>query len=168
MIEIEATCTRCRGDPHPKPLQSITSRKCQVERKPIMSTTETETVFSLESARTEARLAGQREQLRRTPGDRVLALDIAAGDERVRQLRRDHAVHVRVEQERAQADRQRDQDARAELEARLIADYRQASLGTTAAEAKAALPDLLHRHRLGEQDRMDAALVEQRRRLGAF
>jgi vancomycin resistance protein YoaR len=131
-----------------------------------MSTTETETVFSLEANRTEARLAGQREQLRRTPGERVLALDIEAGAERVRQLRRDHAVHVRVEQERAQADRQRDQDARAELEAKLTSAYIASAPGVSAAEAKAALPDLLHRHRLAEQDRMDAMLAEQRRRLG--
>lgn len=133
-----------------------------------MSTTETESVFSLESARIEARLAEQRQQLRRNPADRVLELDIAAGDERVRQLRRDHAVHVRVEQERAQADRQRDQDARAALEAKLTSAYIASAPGVTAVEAKAALPDLLHRHRLAEQDRLDAALVEQRRRIGSF
>ncbi len=133
-----------------------------------MSTTETQTVFSLESARIEARLAGQREQLRANPANRVLELDIEAGDERVRQLRRDHAVHVRVEQERAQADRQRDQDAREALEVKLTSVYIASAPGVTEAEAKAALPDLLHRHRLAEQDRMDAALVEQRRRVGAF
>jgi len=133
-----------------------------------MSTTETETVFSLEANRIEARLADQRQQLRRTPGDRVLELDIAAGDERVRQLRRDHAVHVRVEQERAADATKQGADARAELEARLMADYRAAGPGITETEARAALPDLLHRHLIGEQGRMAAALAEQRRRLGKF
>ncbi len=127
-----------------------------------------ETTFSLEANRIEARLAGQREQLRRTPGDRVLELAIADGDERVRRLRRDHAAHVRVEQERAQADRQRAQAARAALEAKLVAEYRQAAPGTTAAEAQVALPDILHRFRLAEQDRLDAAFAAQRRRVGAF
>jgi len=131
-----------------------------------MSTTET--VFSLEATRIEARLAGQREQLRRTPGDRVLELDIEASDERVRQLRRDHDVHVRVEQARAADATKQGADARAALEAKLVADYRKAGPGTTEAEAKAALPDLLHRHRLAEQDRLGAALAEQRRRLGQF
>ena len=133
-----------------------------------MSTTETETVFSLESARIEARLAEQREQLRRTPGDRVLELDIADGDERARRLRRDHDVHVRVERDREAADAARAQAARAALEAELMSAYIASAPGTTAAEAKAALPDLLHRARLSEQDRLDAALVEQRRRVGAF
>lgn len=127
-----------------------------------------ETVFSLESARIEARLAEQREQLRRNPADRVLELDIEAGDERVRQLRRDHAVHVRVDQERAQADAARAQAARAEQEAELTSAYIASAPGVTAAEAKAALPDLLHRYRLGEQDRLDAALADQRRRIGSF
>ena len=133
-----------------------------------MSTTETETVFSLEANRIEARLAGQREQLRRTPGDRILELDIEAGDERVRQLLRDHDVHVGVEREREAADAARAQAARTELEQRLMADYRASAPGTTETEARAALPDLLHRFRLGEQARLDAALVEQKRRLGSF
>ena len=127
-----------------------------------------ETTFSLEANRIEARLAGQREQLRRTPGDRVLELAIADGDERVRRLRRDHAAHARVEQERAQADRQRDQDAREALEAKLTSAYIASAPGVSAAEAQAALPDLLHRFRLGEQDRLAAAFAEQRRRVGQF
>ena len=133
-----------------------------------MSTTETETVFSLEANRTEARLAGQREQLRRTPGDRVLELDIADGDERARRLRRDHDVHVRVEREREAADAARAQAARAALEAELVADYRAAGPGVTEAEARAALPDLLHRHLIGEQDRLADAFAAQRRRVGSF
>ncbi len=127
-----------------------------------------ETTFSLEANRIEARLAGQREQLRRTPGERVLALDIEAGAERVRQLRRDHAVYARVENQRAADATKRDADARTELEQRLMDEYRQAAPGTTAAEAQVALPDLLHRFRLGEQDRLAAALVEAKKRIGSF
>ncbi len=126
------------------------------------------TVFQNEADRLETNLAEQRQQLRANPANRVLELAIEAGDERVRQLRRDHGVYARVEQERAQADRQRDQDARAALEAKLTSAYIASAPGVSAAEAKAALPDLLHRHRLAEQDRLDAALVEQRRRIGAF
>ena len=118
------------------------------------------TVFEAEADRIETRLAGQREQLRRTPGDRVLELAIAAGVEKVRQLRRDHDVHVGVERAR--------EAARTELEQRLMDEYIAAAPGTTAAEAQVALPDLLHRHRLAERDRMDAALVEAKRRIGAF
>lgn len=131
-----------------------------------MSTTES--VYSLAADRLETNLAEKRRQLRANPADRVLALDIEAGDERVRQLRRDHDVHVRVEQARAADATKRDADARAALEAKLMSAYIASSPGTTEAEAKAALPDLLHRHRLAEQDRMAAALAEQRRRLGAF
>jgi len=126
------------------------------------------TVFEAEADRIETRLAGQREQLRRTPGDRILELAIAAGVEKVRQLRRDHDVHVGVERAREAADAARAQAARAELEARLMDEYIAAAPGTTAAEAQVALPDLLHRHRLAERDRMDAALVEAKRRIGAF
>jgi len=133
-----------------------------------MSTTETETIFSLESARIEARLAGQRQQLRANPADRVLELDIEAGDERARQLRRDHDVHVRVERDREAADAARAQAARAELEAKLVADYRAAGPGITETEARAALPDLLHRHLIGEQGRMADAFAAQRRRIGNF
>jgi len=126
------------------------------------------TVFETEADRIEARLTDQRQQLRANPANRVLELAIADGDERVRQLRRDHAVHVRVEQERAADATQRDADARAALEAKLVADYRAAGPGITETEARAALPDLLHRHRIAELDRRDAALVEAKRRIGAF
>jgi len=118
------------------------------------------TVFEAEADRIETRLAGQREQLRRTPGDRVLELAIAAGVEKVRQLRRDHDVHVGVERAR--------EAARTELEQRLMDEYIAAAPGTTAAEAQVALPDLLHRCRLGEQDRLADAFAAQRRRVGSF
>ncbi len=131
-----------------------------------MSTTET--VYSLEANRLETNLADQRRQLRANPANRALELDIADGDERVRRLRRDHAAHVRVEQERAADATKRDADARTELEQRLMDEYRQAAPGTTAAEAQVALPDLLRRHRIAELDRRDAALVEAKRRIGAF
>jgi len=173
------TCQRCRDGPDDevsgvalddskRAKGEITRPKCQVGRKPIMSTTETETVFNLEADRIEARLAGQREQLRRTPGDRILELAIAADVEKVRQLRRDHDVHAGVERAREAADAARAQAARAELEAKLMAGYRKAGPGITEAEAKAALPDLLHRARLAEQDRLDAAFAAQRRRIGNF
>ncbi len=126
------------------------------------------TVFETEADRIEARLADQRQQLRANPANRALELDIEAGDERVRQLRRDHAVHVRVENQRAADATKRDAEARAALEAKLVADYRAAGPGITETEARAALPDLLHRHRIAELDRRDAALVEARQRIGRF
>jgi len=126
------------------------------------------TVFQNEADRIEARLAGQREQLRANPANRALELTIEAGAERVRQLRLVHDAHVRVENQRAADATKRDADARTELEARLMADYRAAGPGVTEAEARAVLPDLLHRARLAEQDRLAVALVEQRRRVGAF
>ncbi len=126
------------------------------------------TVFETEADRLETNLAEKRRQLRANPADRALELAIEDGDERRRQLLRDHDVHVRVEREREAADAARAQAARTELEQRLMAEYRQAAPGTTAAEAQVALPDLLHRHLFGERDRMDAALAEQRRRLGSF
>jgi len=127
-----------------------------------------ETIFSLEADRIEARLAGERQQLRADPANRILELAIADGDERVRQLLRDHDAHVRVERDREAADAARAQAARTELEQRLMADYRASAPGTTETEARAALPDILHRHRLGEQARLDAALVEAKRRIGQF
>ena len=126
------------------------------------------TVFQNEADRLETNLAEQRQQLRANPANRVLELAIADGDERVRQLRRDHDAHVHVEREREAADAARAQAARAELEAKLMAGYRKAGPGITEAEAKAALPDLLHRARLAEQDRLDAAFAAQRRRIGNF
>ena len=126
------------------------------------------TVFQNEADRIEARLADQRQQLRANPANRALELDIEAGNERRRQLLRDHDVHVGVERDREAADAARAQDARAALEAKLMSAYIASAPGTTAAEAKAALPDLLHRARLAEQDRLAVALVEQRRRIGAF
>jgi hypothetical protein len=127
-----------------------------------------ETVYSLEADRIEARLRDQREQLRRTPGDRILELTIEADVEKVRQLRRDHDAHVGAEQQREAADAARAQAARTKLEQRLMDEYRQAAPGTTAAEAQVALPDLLHRHRLGEQDRLADALIEAKQRIGQF
>ena len=126
------------------------------------------TVFETEADRIETNLRDQRQQLRADPANRILELAIAAGVEKVRQLRRDHDGHARVEQEREAADAARAQAARTELEQRLMDEYIAAAPGTTAAEAQVALPDLLHRHRLAERDRMDAALVEAKRRIGAF
>ncbi len=56
----------------------------------------------------------------------------------------------------------------AALEAELMSAYIASAPGTTAAEAEAALPALLRRHRIAELDRRDAALVEAKRRIGAF
>ncbi len=131
-----------------------------------MSTTET--VYSLEADRLETNLRDQRQQLRANPANRILELAIADGDERRRQLLRDHDAHVRVERDREAASAARAQAAREALEAKLTSAYIASAPGVSAADAQAALPDLLHRHRLAEQDRLDAALVEQRRRVGAF
>ncbi len=126
------------------------------------------TVFQNEADRLETNIAEQRRQLRANPADRILELDIEAGVEKVRQLRRDHDSHTRHEQQREADHARRDQDARAELEAKLMSAYIASAPGTTAAEAEAALPALLRRHRIAELDRRDAALVEAKRRIGAF
>lgn len=55
-------------------------------------------------------------------------------------------------------------DERAALEASLLANYRAASPGTTEAEARAALPDLLHRHRLAQMTQQDESVALARSR----
>lgn len=128
-----------------------------------------ETVFSLEATRLRDDIKAKRAELRTNPANRVLELDIEAREARLTQVDRQHADWVGAENQRAADAKKQGADARVELEARLMADYRKAGPGTSlAVEAKAALPDLLHRHRLAEQDRMAAALAEQRRRLGQF
>ncbi len=127
-----------------------------------------ETVFSLEAARLRDDIKTKRAELRTNPANRLLELDIEAREARLTQADRQHADWIGAENQRAADAKKQDADARAELEARLMADYRKAGPGTTEAEAKAALPDLLHRHRLAEQDRMDAALVEAKQRIGRF
>lgn len=67
--------------------------------------------------------------------------------------------------DREQQAQQREQDERAALESRLKADYRAAAPGTTDADADAALPDLLHRHRLAQLDQHEAAVQTARRRI---
>ena len=69
------------------------------------------------------------------------------------------------EQMARHATAQREQDARAELEARLMCEYVDSAPGTTAAEATAALPDLLHRHRLLQLDAQADALALAKRRI---
>lgn len=54
---------------------------------------------------------------------------------------------------------------RNELEARLFAGYKAASPGTTEQEARDALPDLLHRHRLAEMDRDDRLVTQAAARM---
>lgn len=125
-----------------------------------------ETVFSLEAARLRDDIKAKRAELRTNPANRLLELDIEAVEARVTQLDRQHAHWIGFEAQQEADAKQRDAAARAELEARLMADYRQRAPGTTQEEAKVALPDLLHRHRLGEQERMDGVLVEAKRRLG--
>lgn len=56
-------------------------------------------------------------------------------------------------------------DERATLEASLVANYRAASPGTTEAEARAALPDLLHRHRLAQMNQQDENVARARLRM---
>ena len=64
--------------------------------------------------------------------------------------------------ERAQQDAQREQDARAKLERQLMDTYRQAAPGTSEDEAKAALPDLLHRRRLEQMNRHEEQVAKAR------
>jgi hypothetical protein len=124
-----------------------------------------ETVFSLEAASLREDLKGKRAELRKNPADRVFELKIEAMEEQVRRLDRNHDARVkRVQQHEADA-KQREQAARVELETRLMDDYRKSAPGTTEAEAKAALPDLLHRHRLGEIERHEQHLADARRRI---
>jgi hypothetical protein len=73
------------------------------------------------------------------------------------------AHRAKIERQREADATQREADARAALERRLMAAYRAASPGTTDAEARAALPDLLHRHRLAELDKQDAAIAAVKR-----
>jgi hypothetical protein len=84
-----------------------------------------------------------------------------------RQLTNSEIFLARVyERNQAQEDDedQRAANSRAELETSLTAAYMASAPGTSEAEAKAALPDLLHRHRLGQQDRDAEALDRARRR----
>ncbi len=127
-----------------------------------------ETVFSLEAARLRDDIKAKRAELRTNPANRTLELDIEAVEARVAQADRQHTHWSEVEARREADVKKQDADARAELEARLITDYRKSAPGTTEQEAKAALPDLLHRHRLAEQDRMDGVLAETKRRLGSI
>ncbi len=127
-----------------------------------------ESVFSLQSARLRDDIKAKRAELRTNPANRVLELDIEAREARVAQVDQQHADWVGAEKQRAADATKRDADARTELEQRLMDEYRQAAPGTTAAEAQVALPDLLHRFRLAEQDRLDVAFAVQRRRVGAF
>ena len=133
-----------------------------------MSTTETESIFSLEGARLRDGIKTMRAELRTNPANRVLELGIEDREARLTQVDRQHADWVGAEKQRAADATKRDADARTELEQRLMDEYRQAAPGTTAAEAQVALPDLLHRFRLGEQDRLAAALVEAKKRIGSF
>ncbi len=62
--------------------------------------------------------------------------------------------------------RERTAEAAQELERKLMDTYMQASPGTTDAEAKAALPDLLHQHRMrqiGKQEELVAAALTRYR-----
>ncbi len=127
-----------------------------------------ESVFSLQSARLRDDIKAKRAELRTNPANRVLELDVESREARLAQVDQQHADWVRVEQERAADATKRDADARAALEAKLVAAYIASAPGTTASEAAAALPDLLHRFRLAEQGRLAAALVEAKRRIGQF
>lgn len=127
-----------------------------------MSTT-TNTVFSLEADKLRDDARRKRDALR-SNYDRVLELDIERTEKRIELLDRQHAAAVKRQRE-ADANRaQRQADERATLERRLMDEYIASSPGTTQAEATAALPDLLHRYRLAERDRMDAALADAKRR----
>jgi hypothetical protein len=127
-------------------------------------TTKDTTVFSLEAARLRDNVRVKRDALRRNY-DRIRELEIEAMEQRIEQLDRDHATAMKHQRDREKARTENEQRNRAELEARLMREYRESSPGTTETEAKAALPDLLHRHRLAEQDKLDAARAEARRRL---
>jgi hypothetical protein len=123
-----------------------------------------DTVHSLTAARKRDELTAMRAELRQGY-DRLLELRIEATEAEIERLDRDHATAMKHQRDREKARAENEQRNRAELEARLMQEYREASPGTTEAEARAALPDLLHRHRLKEQDKLDAARAEAYRRL---
>jgi len=127
-----------------------------------------ESVFSLEATRLRDAIKTMRAELRTNPANRVLELGIEDREARLTQVDRQHADWVGAEKQRAADAKKQDADARRELEARLMADYRAAGPGVTEAEARAALPDLLHRHLIAEQDRLADAFAVQRHRLGNF
>ena len=127
-----------------------------------------QSIFSLQADRLRADIKTKRAELRANPTNRVLELAIEDREARLAQVDQQHADWVGVETQRAADATKRDADARTELEQRLMADYRATGPAITEAEARAALPDLLHRHRLGEQDRLADAFAAQRRRVGSF
>ena len=65
-----------------------------------------------------------------------------------------------LEAERAAEQEARAQRVRDELDQRLMAEYRVAVPGTTEAEAKQALPELRHRHRLAEIERREQEIAD--------
>jgi len=73
---------------------------------------------------------------------------------------RDFSLKIDAEHEAARE--QRERRAREELEHQLIKEYMAAAPGTTEADAKAALPQLLHRHRLDEMGRVDREVAKAR------
>ena len=127
-----------------------------------------ESVFSLQAIRLRDDIKAKRAELRTNPTNRLLELGIEDREARLAQVDQQHADWVGVETQRAADATKRDADARTELEQRLMADYRATGPAITEAEARAALPDLLHRFRLGEQDRLADAFAAQRRRVGSF
>lgn len=125
-----------------------------------------ENFSQLQAANMTTELNAKRAELRKHPDDRVLELDIEALEQRRDVTQREGDYRAKLVADRKAATAQREQDARAELEAKLKQTYMQASPGTTEAEATAALPDLLHRHRLAQIDAQADALAQARSRLG--
>jgi hypothetical protein len=117
----------------------------------------------LQAERLTEQLVAKRAELRTNPADRVLALEIEDLERRrdATQATADH--HAKLAADRDAEAKRREQEARSALEQALMDDYRKASPGTTQEEARAALPDLLHRHRLAQLDAEAAAVAAVKR-----
>jgi hypothetical protein len=120
----------------------------------------------------EAEIARQRDHLRSAsdPLDRrVVELNLADLGSIPAAAKDNEAARVAraetLDAERTAKREEREQRERAELEGRLVREYIASAPGTTEAEAKAGLPDLLHRHRLAELDAHDAELATARLRV---
>ncbi len=96
--------------------------------------------------------------------EHIAQLNIGNLEATLERAEENETIRVAAKQERRAAEdaktRERTAEAAQELERKLMDTYMQASPGTTDAEAKAALPELMHQHRMrqiGKQDELVAA-----------
>lgn len=129
-----------------------------------MTTNEIQTIHSLTAATRREELAEMKARLRKGH-DRVLELDIEKKEQEIARLDRNHKSIVEGKRTRDAEEAARIKREREALERRLMDEYIRSAPGTTEAEARAALPELLHRYRLAGQDREKAQVAEARRNI---